>query len=277
MIKTIVVVIAVAGNTSQPQTSSLDVYCASSTQQPLSMNLLYGTDFSNLRMISLESRQDIIIETSPLQIRHFRLTNIMSTSEGVYQCLLNLSSSQNPQQPLTVLLVEGMIFLSALYIHLTKMCTCTLAQIHMPPCFSSAHAFFRSCPDTRNGNDCKYTRYLQSAVNSFVTFDTRLGFRNGGSCGNKQRVSSFQFIQLGGSNSNLLYYCSNGPSNLCHNSSRVSISYHGKDNYDIKLMLIDLLFSDSGRYELRVVLTDNRLSRLSVPITRKFVLSVILP
>ena len=112
ILKTVVVVIDAAGNTSQPQTASLDVYCANSTQQPPSMNLLYGTDFSNLSLISLESRQDITIEISPLQIRHFRLTNIMSTSEGVYQCLLNLPSSQNPQQPLTVLLVEGMIFLS---------------------------------------------------------------------------------------------------------------------------------------------------------------------
>ncbi len=275
MIKTIVVVIDVAGNSSQPQTSSLDVYCANSTQQPLSMNLLYGTDFSNLSLISLESRQDIIIKTSPLLIRHFHLTNIMSTSEGVYQCLLNFSSSQNPQQPLTVLLVEGMIFLSALYIHLTKMCTCILAHICMPPCFSSAHAFFRSCPETRNGKDCNNKRYLQSAVNSFATFDTRLGFRNGGSCSIKQRVSSFQFIQLGESNSNLLYSCSNGPINLCHNSSRVSVSYHGKDNYDVKLTLNDLLLSDSGRYELRVVLTGNGQAPQSIPITRKFVLSVI--
>ena len=206
MIKTVVVVVIdVAVNTSQPQTSSIDVYCANSTQQPLTVNLLYGTDFSHLSLINFKSRQDIILETSPLLIRYFRLTNIMSTSEGVYQCLLlNLSSSQNPQQTPTVLLVEGMIFLSALYIHLTKMCTCILAQICMPPCFSSAHAFFRSCPETRNGKDCNNKRYLQSAVNSFATFDTRLGFRNGGSCSIKQGVSSFQFIQLGESNSNLL-------------------------------------------------------------------------
>ena len=276
MIKTVVVVIDAAVDTSQPQTSSIDVYCDNSTQQSLSTNLLYGTDFSNLRVVNLRSRQDITLETSPLLIRHFRLTNIMSTSEGVYQCLLlNLSSTLNPQQTPTVLLVEGMIFLSTLYIHLTKICTCILAQICMPPCFSSAQAFFRSCPETRNGKDCNNKRYLQSAVNSFATFDTRLGFRNGGSCGIKQRVSSFQFIQLGESNSNLLYSCFNGPSNLCHNSSRVSISYHGKDNYDIKLTLSDLLFSDSRRYELRVLLTSHNQPPQSVSITRKFVLSVI--
>ena len=155
------------------------------------------------------------------------------------------------------------------------MCTCVLAQICMPPCFSSAHAFFRSCPETTNGKDCNNKRYLQSEFKSFATFDTRLGFRNGGSCGIKQRVSSFQFIQLGESNRNLLYSCSNQPSNHCYNSSRVSVSYHGKDNYNIKLTLNDLLFSDSGQYELRVVLTGNRQPPQSVSITRKFVLSVI--
>lgn len=127
--------------------------------------------------------------------------------------------------------------------------------------FSLAHAFFKSCPDDTNGRDCSTTKQLQQKVNGSVAFDTRLGYRDGGSCNIKQEVRylALKKIEEGG-NSEQVYFCPNFvafyASFNCSSNSRFKVSYQGRDKFDFQLTLSDLSISDSGQYRLEVSLFD---------------------
>ncbi len=140
--------------------------------------------------------------------------------------------------------------------------------------FSSGHAFFKSCPESRNGKNCTTTKVLQSEIGSNVMFDTSLGHRNGGSCGVKQRIAEVELWKVLEGKVLKLYRC-RVMSSYCPNSTRISISYHSKDKSYFLLNLINVKDSDAGEYEARIRLMDyHNIVTHSVTITRMFQLMV---
>lgn len=139
----------------------------------------------------------------------------------------------------------------------------------------AGHAFFKSCPDSKNGKNCSNTKYLESQLSSSIIFDTRLGFRDGGLCGIKQDVRSLSLQKDGERKRYQVYYC-NGSAEIsrCSNNSRFNISYQCRDQFDFQLTLSNLSFSDAGLYTLEVELYGAKGSLKYIKITRMFNLTV---
>ena len=100
---------------------------------------------------------------------------------------------------------------------------------------------------------------MQSVVNGNITFGTNLGYRNGGSCGIKQKVLGLSLWKF---KSRLkfyrLYICQDNSNHYCHNTSRISISYQGKGRSNFQLMMSNLSISDNGIYKVRIGLSEFR-------------------
>lgn len=170
----------------------------------------------------------------------------------------------------------------------------------LPTSFSPAHAFFRSCPDIKNGKSCNNAIYLQSKVGRRVTFDTRLGFRDGGSCGVIQNVVLITFYRIDehGRRTALFncdsflpycrayFECSSNQNCDTWIWNRFNITYfralvpqttdgyfHYRDKYDFMLVLDNLSPSDAGKYEYVVDLRDAAGNR-ATSISRMFQLKV---
>jgi hypothetical protein len=108
---------------------------------------------------------------------------------------------------------------------------------------------------------CEASTDLQAEVGESVEFDTRIEFRNGGSCGSRLdiRIMFLEKVDENGSLLKSLFICSNlghFHDNYCQNKSRVSVSFQGTDKYDIKLNLNDVTASDAGHYRVRVDVDD---------------------
>lgn len=108
---------------------------------------------------------------------------------------------------------------------------------------------------------CETATDLQAEVGRSVEFDTRIEFRNGGSCGERQNVRLMflnKVMETGEIETQFI--CSNlgsfGNNPICDNRSRVSVSFQGTSKYDIKLSLNGLTEADAGRYQVRVDLDD---------------------
>ena len=140
--------------------------------------------------------------------------------------------------------------------------------------FTSAHIFFKSCPDSRDGYNCPIIEFLESVFRSYITFDTRLAYRNGGNCDSKQDVFGLRLLKLGETN-NVVYSCTDN--SYCSNNARFTVSYQGRDKFDFQLILNNLRYSDNGLYKLEVNIsyrgTQNYMS--SNTINRIFGLTVI--
>lgn len=131
--------------------------------------------------------------------------------------------------------------------------------------YHTGQAYFNSCPAAPQveapvdpASACSGVIPLTRETGDDVNFDTRVEYRNGGSCGVEQSIRLMILRQLG-SETVTHYICSNLGSNSrnpCSNRTRVSVMYHGGNKYDITLRLHNVKESDSGMYEVSVDLND---------------------
>ena len=108
---------------------------------------------------------------------------------------------------------------------------------------------------------------MKSEVGGSIRFDTRLGHRDGGSCGFKQTVKGFELFKVqDDAGINKLYRCFR----ICRNTSRISTYHIRSDRSDFYVTLNDLRLSDAGKYEAHMILYDNRFFLQTLTITRKY-------
>lgn len=100
-------------------------------------------------------------------------------------------------------------------------------------------------------------------------FDTRLAYRNGGSCGIKQEVRILYLLKQG----EVVFMCKENDL-YCFSNNRFHVLYQGRDKFDFQLILSNLSHFDAAEYILEVDLYDNRQSLASARISMVFLLNI---
>lgn len=250
----------------------ISLMCASYLEDqfssPTSFAWYYGSDYDSLSILDTNSSN-----ISPsLENDYKNITlSIIASSDGLYRCNLTYGNHHFLTDYFVVVVGKK---------YDTILIFVTPHADHVFACFSSGNVFIKSCPDSNYRRTCSTREYLRSPVSSSILFDTRLGYRNGGSCGIEQDIRSLKLQKLEGvgTSNKKQVYCCNGYAAFpyCSNISRFSVSNQGTHKFDFQIMLSNLSLSDAGIYILEVEMFA--LGSLDLITTRKiFELTVYKP